>query len=94
MPPMCLPRHFRSFFGGEALLCHYQRTTRRRSSTFSAAFSIMGRGSLMRRRADPHFCSLSHVPAALKVLPFYSGSSFQVSGSWMSLVHTSRTPRP
>lgn len=39
---------------------------------------------------------LLHFPGSCssQILPFYSGSSFLVSGSWMSLVHTPRTPRP
>lgn len=86
MPP---PWHFLPlfFFSGGGVAVSLPKNNEEKILNFSAAFSIMGRGSMMQWQGDPHF-SIS------PVLPFYSGSSIQVSGSWMSLVHTPRTPRP
>lgn len=91
---------FRSFFfgggwgGGSGHAVSLPKNNVEKILNFFAAFSIMGRGSMMQRLADPHFYSISPVPATLKVFSFYSGSRIQASGSWMSLVHTPRTPRP
>lgn len=78
------------FFSFAALVCVTTEKRREDPQLFLSLFK-KGRGSMVRLWADPHFCSISPIPAAPKVLPLYSSDNFQVSGSWMSWVHT---PRP
>lgn len=72
-------------------LCHYRRTTRRRSSTFPQPFQ---KGERVDGAAVGGPSLLFHFPRSLpqlpRSLPSYSGRNFQVPGSWMSLVHTAR----